>query len=281
MIEIIDLVKKYGEKTAVDHLDLTIEPGRIYGLLGRNGAGKSTTMNVLTGYIGATSGTVEICGHDIFKDAKKAKQNIGYLPEIPPLYTDMTVYEYLCFCAELKGIKRKEIDETVYDIMVITHIEDQEHRLIRNLSKGYRQRVGVAQALIGYPQIIVLDEPTVGLDPIQILEMRDLITELGKNHTIILSSHILSEIAAVCDYVYIIDNGRLMAEFPITDMDKEGMSREKALEEVFISITGEETLEEMAARIAHEKQMMIYESKAAAVAEERSEEEEEVNDSNN
>ncbi len=238
MIEIIDLVKNYGDLVAVDHLDLTIEPGKIYGLLGRNGAGKSTTMNILTGYIAPSSGTVQICGHDIFKEANEAKKSIGYLPEIPPLYTDMTVYEYLCFAAELKGFKKKELDETVYEVMEKTGIESKEKRLIRNLSKGYRQRVGLAQALIGYPDIIILDEPTVGLDVVQIIEMRDLIKELGKEHTVILSSHILQEINAVCDYVYIIDEGRLMDEFSMDELETEGFaSREQALEDRFVNVT--------------------------------------------
>ncbi len=238
MIEIIDLVKNYGDLVAVDHLDLTIEPGKIYGLLGRNGAGKSTTMNILTGYIAPSSGTVQICGHDIFKEANEAKKSIGYLPEIPPLYTDMTVYEYLCFAAELKGFKKKELDETVYEVMEKTGIESKEKRLIRNLSKGYRQRVGLAQALIGYPDIIILDEPTVGLDVVQIIEMRDLIKELGKEHTVILSSHILQEINAVCDYVYIIDEGRLMDEFSMDELQTERFaSREQALEVGFVNVT--------------------------------------------
>ena len=211
MIEVEHLVKKYGSLTAVDDLNMKIEPGRIYGLLGKNGAGKTTTMNMMTGYIGATSGTVKVCGHDIFKEAEAAKREIGYLPEIPPLYTDMTVYEYLSFCAELKGIGKKDCDDSVVEVMSKTGIEEMEGRLIRNLSKGYRQRVGLAQAIMGNPSIIILDEPTVGLDPVQMIEMRDLIQELGKEHTVILSSHILPEISAVCDHVFIISKGKLVA----------------------------------------------------------------------
>lgn len=211
MIEVEHLVKKYGSLTAVDDLSMKIEPGRIYGLLGKNGAGKTTTMNMMTGYIGATSGTVKVCGHDIFKEAEAAKREIGYLPEIPPLYTDMTVYEYLSFCAELKGIGNKERDDSVVEVMEKTGVEEMEGRLIRNLSKGYRQRVGLAQAIMGNPSIIILDEPTVGLDPVQMIEMRDLIQELGKEHTVILSSHILSEVSAVCDYIFIISDGKLVA----------------------------------------------------------------------
>lgn len=212
MIEIEHLVKKYGNLTAVDDLSVTIAPGRIYGLLGKNGAGKTTTMNMITGYIGATSGIIRVCGHDIFKEAEEAKRQIGYLPEIPPLYTDMSVYEYLDFCAELKGIEKKKRDAQIVDVMERTGIAEMEHRLIRNLSKGYKQRVGLAQAILGYPPIIILDEPTVGLDPAQMIEMRDLIRELGKDHTVILSSHILSEVSAICDYVYIIANGKLIAQ---------------------------------------------------------------------
>ena len=235
MIEIEHLVKRYGEISAVDDISMHIGQGKIYGLLGKNGAGKSTTMNIMTGYIGATSGSVRICGHDIFKEAAKAKRCIGYLPEVPPLYTDMTVYEYLRFCAELKGIEKKEREDSVDAVMERTKILDVEDRLIRNLSKGYRQRVGLAQAILGYPPIIILDEPSVGLDPAQMVEMRDLIRELGKEHTILLSSHLLSEVSAVCDYVFIISKGRLVAENTLEELTKDGRS----LEEVFMELTGE------------------------------------------
>lgn len=237
LIEVEHLVKKYGSLTAVDNLSMKIEPGHIYGLLGKNGAGKTTTMNMVTGYIGATSGSVKVCGHDIFKEAEAAKKEIGYLPEIPPLYTDMSVYEYLDFCAELKGIGKKERDEHIVDVMEKAGISEMEHRLIRNLSKGYKQRVGLAQAILGNPSIIILDEPTVGLDPVQMIEMRDLIKELGKDHTVILSSHILSEVSAVCDYIYIIDHGKLVADFAM-DEDKAA-----SLEEIFIELTGKEDKE--------------------------------------
>ena len=211
MIEISNLVKKYGDHVAVDNLSLTIELGKIYGLLGPNGAGKSTTMNILTGYIGATSGTVKINGYDILDQPEEAKKCVGYLPELPPLYMDMTVAEYLKFVAELKKIEKKKRKEMINDAMEMTGVSDVSERLIKNLSKGYRQRVGFAQAVLGYPQIIILDEPTVGLDPKQIIEIRELIKKLGENHTVILSSHILTEISAVCDHVFIISKGKLVA----------------------------------------------------------------------
>lgn len=211
MIEINNLVKKYGEHVAVDHLSLTVEPGKIYGFLGPNGAGKSTTMNIITGYLGATSGTVTINGHDIFKEPEEAKKCVGYLPEIPPLYADMTVLEYLNFVAELKKLQKSLRKRYVEEAMETTGILDVKNRMIRNLSKGYRQRVGFAQAILGYPEIIILDEPTVGLDPKQIIEIRDLIKKLGEKHTVILSSHILTEISAVCDHVFILSKGKLVA----------------------------------------------------------------------
>jgi ABC-2 type transport system ATP-binding protein len=206
-----NLVKKYGNHTAVDHLSFTVEKGQIYGFLGPNGAGKSTTMNIMTGYIAANSGTVIIDGHDILKEPIKAKQCIGYLPEIPPLYADMTVREYLLFAAELKKVPKKQRREHVAEIIEKIQISDVENRMIKNLSKGYRQRVGLAQALIGYPDVIILDEPMVGLDPKQIIEMRDLIRSLAVEHTVILSSHILSEVSAVCDHIMIISGGKLVA----------------------------------------------------------------------
>lgn len=211
MIEINNLVKKYGDHVAVDDLSLTVEPGKIYGFLGPNGAGKSTTMNIITGYLGATSGEVKINGHDIFKEPEEAKKCIGYLPEIPPLYVDMTVREYLDFVAELKKLEKILRKRYVEEAMETTGITDVANRMIRNLSKGYRQRVGFAQAILGYPEIIILDEPTVGLDPKQIIEIRELIKKLGEKHTVILSSHILTEISAVCDHVFIISKGKLVA----------------------------------------------------------------------
>ena len=211
MIEISHLTKKYGTHVAVDDLNLTIEPGRIYGFLGPNGAGKSTTMNMITGYLGATEGTIKINGFDILAQPEDAKKCIGYLPELPPLYMDMTVEEYLLFAAELKKIPKEKRKLYVEDAMATTKITDMRGRLIKNLSKGYRQRVGLAQAVLGYPEVIILDEPTVGLDPKQIIEIRDLIQSLGKKHTVILSSHILSEVRAVCDYIFIISHGKLVA----------------------------------------------------------------------
>ena len=211
MIEVKHLTKKYGTHLAVDDLSFTIEKGRIYGFLGPNGAGKSTTMNIMTGYIGATSGEVIINEHNILEEPEKAKKCIGYLPEIPPLYLDMTVSEYLHFVAELKKIPKTDRDSQVLKVMELIKLVDMKDRLIKNLSKGYRQRVGLAQAILGYPEVIILDEPTVGLDPKQIIEIRTLIKELKKKHTVILSSHILSEVSAVCDYVLIISHGKLVA----------------------------------------------------------------------
>lgn len=211
MIEIENLTKKYGDHIAVDHLSFRIDRGMIYGFLGPNGAGKSTTMNIMTGYIAATEGTVKINGYDILKEPEKAKKSIGYLPEIPPVYPDMTVYEYLKFVAELKKVPKEERKKQIEDIMEQTRIHDVKDRLIKNLSKGYKQRVGLAQAIIGYPEVIILDEPTVGLDPKQIMEIREFIKELARKHTIILSSHILSEVSAVCDHIMIISKGKLVA----------------------------------------------------------------------
>lgn len=211
MIEVNNLVKQYGDHIAVDHLSFKVEKGQIYGFLGPNGAGKSTTMNIMTGYLSATSGEVIMNGHNIFEEPEEAKKCIGYLPEIPPLYMDMTPLEYLKFVAELKKIPKKDQPQMIADVMKLVKITEYSNRLIRNLSKGYKQRVGLAQAIMGYPEIIILDEPTVGLDPKQIIEIRDLIKELSKKHTIILSSHIMQEISAVCDYVMIIAHGRLVA----------------------------------------------------------------------
>ena len=211
MIEVTNLTKKYGDHIAVDHLSFRVEKGQIYGFLGPNGAGKSTTMNIITGYLAATEGTVTIDGKDVQKDPEEAKRAIGYLPELPPLYVDMTVREYLDFVAELKKVPKKERKQQIDEVMEMTQITDMQQRLIRNLSKGYRQRVGLAQAILGYPEVIILDEPTVGLDPKQIIEIRDLIRKLGENHTVILSSHILSEVSAVCDHIMIIAHGKLVA----------------------------------------------------------------------
>lgn len=211
MIEVKNLVKKYGNHTAVDHLNFTIEEGHVYGFLGPNGAGKSTTMNIMTGYLGATEGEVLINGHDILKEPEEAKKQIGYLPELPPLYMEMTVHEYLEFVAELKGIAKNKREESINEVEKMVKIWEVENRLIRNLSKGYRQRVGLAQAVLGFPKIIILDEPSVGLDPKQIIEIRELIRQLAKKHTVILSSHILAEVREVCDYIWIISKGKLVA----------------------------------------------------------------------
>ena len=211
MIEVNNLVKRYGDHTAVDHLSFKIEKGKIYGFLGPNGAGKSTTMNMITGYIASTEGTVTIDGHDILDEPEQAKKCIGYLPEMPPLYFDMTVGEYMNFVADLKKIPKDQKKSMVEEVMEMVKITDMKNRLIKNLSKGYRQRVGFAQAILGYPEVIILDEPTVGLDPKQIIEIRDLIKSLKKKHTVILSSHILSEISAVCDHIFIISKGKLVA----------------------------------------------------------------------
>ncbi len=211
MIQVENLVRRYGDHMAVDHLSFTVEAGKIYGFVGPNGAGKSTTMNVMTGYIAASSGTVVIDGHDVLKEPLAAKACIGYLPEVPPLYTGMTVREYLMFAAQLKKVPKKERSEHVEEIMGKTGLCDVDKRLIRNLSKGYKQRVGFAQALLHDPKVLILDEPMAGLDPKQIIEMRELIKGLAGSHTVILSSHILSEISAVCDHILIISKGKLVA----------------------------------------------------------------------
>ena len=220
MIEVKNLVKKYGSHLAVDHLNFTVDTGQIYGFLGPNGAGKSTTMNIMTGYLGATEGEVLINGHNILEEPEAAKKCIGYLPEMPPLYTDMKVNEYLRFVAELKKIPKKEREEQIEKVMLMVKIMDVQDRLIKNLSKGYKQRVGLAQAILGFPEIIILDEPTVGLDPKQIIEIRELIRELAKEHTVILSSHILAEIQEVCDYIMIISKGKLVASDTPENLEK-------------------------------------------------------------
>ena len=244
MIEINHLVKKYGSHVAVDDLSLTVEPGKIYGFLGPNGAGKSTTMNIITGYLAATSGEVKINGFDVLKQPEEAKKCVGNLPELPPLYMDMTVKEYLDFVAELKKIEKSLRAGYVKEAMKITKTEEVSGRLIRNLSKGYRQRVGFAQAVLGYPEILILDEPTVGLDPKQIIEIRDLIKELGKKHTIILSSHILSEISAVCDHVFIISHGKLVA----SDSTENLLERMTGAQEIELLVKAEEDTAETAIR---------------------------------
>ncbi len=211
MIEISHLTKRYGEHLAVSDLSFTVDSGQIYGFLGPNGAGKSTTMNIMTGCLSATEGSVSIDGHDIFEEPNQAKKLIGYLPEQPPLYMNETPEEYLRFVGAAKGLRGNGLEQQIDEVIRQTGIEDVAHRRISALSKGYKQRVGIAQALLGNPKVIILDEPTVGLDPIQIIEIRDLIKELGQTHTVIFSSHILSEVQAICDQIIMISKGGLVA----------------------------------------------------------------------
>ena len=219
MIKVRNLTKNYGNHLAVNDISFDIKPGKIYGLLGPNGAGKSTTMNILTGCLAATSGEVTVDGHDIFEEPLEAKRHIGYLPEQPPVYGEMTPKEYLMFVAEAKGVPFEKSVRHVKEVMQLTQIYDVRDRLIRNLSKGYRQRVGIAQAMIGEPDVIILDEPTVGLDPAQIIEIRNLIKKLGRIKTVIISSHILAEISAVCDHVIIISNGNIVANDTLANLE--------------------------------------------------------------
>ena len=239
MIEVSHLTKKYGHRLAVEDVSFAVADGGICGLLGPNGAGKSTIMNILTGYLSATSGQVTVAEHPLPEEADAAKKCVGYLPEQPPLYPEMTVQEYLDFAAELKGVKKAERKEQVRSASRRTGLEKVLPRLIRSLSKGYRQRVGIAQALLGSPKLIILDEPTVGLDPAQVIEIRKLIRELGQAHTVILSSHILSEVQAVCQQVLILSKGRLAASGSLQELTADGRS----LEEVFLELTGGETEE--------------------------------------
>lgn len=220
MIQVRHLSKKYGETLALCDVNFDIEAGKIYGFLGTNGAGKSTTMNIITGCLAATSGTVTVDGCDIYLDAAEAKKKIGYLPELPPLYLDMTPFEYLTFVADAKGVPYDKADRQVKEAMELTGLENVAGRLIKNLSKGYRQRVGIAQALLGNPDIIILDEPTVGLDPKQIIEIRELIKNLGQTKTVILSSHILAEISEICDHVIIISHGKLVADDTLEHLEE-------------------------------------------------------------
>lgn len=220
MVEIKQLTKFYGRNRAVRGISFEIRDNEILGFLGPNGAGKSTTMNIIAGYLPSTSGTVTVNGFDITEQAAEAKKCIGYLPEIPPVYPDMRVEEYLKFCAGIKGIKRTDVKRQVESAMERLHITDMRRRLIRNLSKGYKQRVGFAQALLGDPKVLILDEPTVGLDPAQVSEVRSLIRELGKNHAIIFSSHILAEISAVCERVVIINKGEIKAVDTIENLER-------------------------------------------------------------
>lgn len=229
MIEINNLVKRYGDKKAVNGISFTVNDDEVLGFLGPNGAGKSTTMNIITGYLSSTSGTVKVNGHDILEEPELAKKEIGYLPENPPLYTDMTVIEYLDFICDLKGVDKHKRKSQLEKIISMVKISDVTDRLIANLSKGYKQRVGIAQALVGNPSILILDEPTVGLDPSQIIEIRKLIRSLSKSHSVIISSHILSEIQEVADRVVIINNGKIAAVDTLTDLSKRLSGQSKLL----------------------------------------------------
>ena len=220
MIEIQNVSKRYGNKLAVNDVSFTIKKGEILGFLGRNGAGKSTTMNIVTGYISASSGRVLLDGHDILEEPREVKRRIGYLPEMPPLYMDMTVDEYLKFVCAIKDVKPSYVKSHLDDITELIRITDVRKRLIKNLSKGYKQRVGMAQALVGNPEVVIMDEPTVGLDPKQIIEIRKLIKQLGEDHTIVLSSHILHEVADVCERVVIINQGKIVAQDTLDNLTK-------------------------------------------------------------
>ncbi len=228
MIEVKNLTKRYGDLKAVDDISFSVDSGEVLGFLGPNGAGKSTTMNIITGYISSTSGTVTVDGSEILEEPKKTKAKIGYLPEIPPLYPDMTVRKYLEFMFDLKKVKLPK-KEHVDEVMRLVGLSDMGGRIIKNLSKGYRQRVGFAQALIGNPPVLILDEPTVGLDPKQIIEFRKLIRSLGKKHTVIFSSHVLSEVSATCDRVIVISNGKIVADGKTDELSQSLLGKKKLL----------------------------------------------------
>ena len=236
MIEVKELTKVFGDRVAVDHLSFKINNGKIYGFLGPNGAGKSTTMNMMTGCLAPTSGTIRINGFDVYDEPLKAKQCIGYLPEIPPLYNELTPLEYLRFVAEAKGVSYERAIRQVHEVMELTQIDGMKDRLIKNLSKGCRQRVGIAQAMLGNPDIIILDEPTVGLDPRQIIEIRSLIRKLGEMKTVIVSSHILAEVSEICDHVLILSNGKLIANAPIEELQ----SNVNSTTRIALSVRGDE-----------------------------------------
>ena len=235
MIQVNHLTKRYGKRTAVEDLSFTIEKG-VYGFLGPNGAGKSTTMNILAGCLAPTAGEVTIDGYDVFDKPAQAKSRVGYLPELPPLYAGMTAREYLAFVARAKGVKIPDLERQLEQVIARTGISDVADRLIGHLSKGYRQRVGIAQALLGEPAVIILDEPTVGLDPLQIMEIRALIRELGQERTVILSTHILGEVQAVCDHVLMIHQGRLVASGTLAELE----AKYENLEAAFLALAGEE-----------------------------------------
>lgn len=255
MIEIKNLVKCYGNHAAVNDLSFTVETGKVVGFLGPNGAGKSTTMNMITGYIAPTSGTVLIDGIDILEEPEKAKARIGYLPEIPPLYPDLRVREYLQFVAELKKITRKERDKSVYQVMKKTMTTEVSDRLIRHLSKGYKQRVGLAGAMLGEPDILILDEPTVGLDPGQIIEIRELIRELSKERTVLLSSHIMQEISAVCDEIIIINNGKMIASDTPENLTRKMVQGN----DIYLEIKGDSEQIEKAVQSVNGIEQIVYE----------------------
>lgn len=229
MIELSHLTKRYGEHLAVSDLSFTVDGGQIYGFLGPNGAGKSTTMNIMTGCLSATEGSAHIDGYDIFEAPEQAKKLIGYLPEQPPLYMNETPEEYLRFVGEAKGLRGAELERQMNEVISQTGIEEVAHRRVSALSKGYKQRVGIAQALLGNPKVIILDEPTVGLDPIQIVEIRDLIKELGQTHTVIFSSHILSEVQAICDQIIMIAKGKLVAFDTPENLEKRLLSHNEVV----------------------------------------------------
>lgn len=264
MIEVINLTKHFGDKKAVNNISFKVEEGEILGFLGPNGAGKSTTMNIITGYISSTDGKALIDGIDILEEPIKAKAKIGYLPEIPPLYLDMTVKEYLCFIYDLKKCKLPR-NTHLKDICELVKITDVYHRIIKNLSKGYKQRVGLAQALVGNPSVLILDEPTVGLDPKQIIEIRTLIKKLGENHTVILSSHILSEVQAVCDKVIVINQGQIVANDTTDNLSKSLSADHKLIaridgphDEVIKLIRGITGVEKVTADMEREKGVWEY-----------------------
>ena len=258
MIKVQGLSKIYGEHIAVDDISFEVKEGHIYGFLGPNGAGKSTTMNIITGYITPTTGTVEVNGYLMGKDTLKAKKSIGYLPEIPPLYPDMNVKEYLAFVAKIKGVPRAEREAEINRVMAATDITDMAKRLIKHLSKGYKQRVGIAQAILGNPKVVILDEPTVGLDPEQIIEVRTLIKSLKGEHTVILSSHILSEISATCDEVLMIANGRMIA----CDTTENLLKNHKAVKTIKLNVKGDkEKIEEVLKKIDVVDEVKFIENK--------------------
>ena len=258
MIEIEHVSKRYGGKLAVNDATFTIGDGEILGFLGRNGAGKSTMMNIITGYISASSGRVLLDGYDILEQPREAKRRIGYLPEIPPLYVDMTVDEYLRFACKIKDVRSSQIKSHLDDVTELTRITDVRGRLIKNLSKGYRQRVGLAQALIGNPEVVILDEPTVGLDPRQIIEIRGLIRQLGEDHTIVLSSHILHEVADVCERVVIINQGQIVAQDTLENLTRSASDTARfrlraagpadEVRDLLLGIPGTVSVEEMGSR---------------------------------